>query len=67
MDEWGIGVLRIEMSGEASTKLRLTHITCCHTASIIIVASDLSCGEQHSLGAELQLQPDEEVAGVAIH
>lgn len=27
----------------------------------------LTFGEQHSHGAELQLQPDEDVAGVAIH
>lgn len=42
MGEWGIGVLRIEKSGEAGAELRLTHVTCCHTVGGIAVASDLA-------------------------
>lgn len=67
MSEWRIGVLRVKKSGEAGAQLRLTHVTRCHTVSSVTVASDLSFSEQYGHGAELQLQPDEDVAGMAIH
>lgn len=67
MGEWGICVLRIQKSREAGAELRFTHITSCHTVGSITVASNFSFGEQYSHGAEFELQPDEDVAGVAIH
>lgn len=67
MGEWGICVLRIKKPREAGTQLRFTHIASRHTVGSITVASDFTFGEQHGHGAEFELQPDEDVAGMAIH
>lgn len=67
MGERGIGVLRIQESGEAGAQFRFTHVTSSHAVGCITVASDFTFGEQDRHGAEFKLQPDEDVAGVAIH
>lgn len=67
MGEWRICVLRIQKSREASAQLRFTHIASCYAVGSVTVASDFTFGEQHGHGAEFELQPDEDVAGMAIH
>lgn len=67
MGERGICVLRIKKSGEAGAQLRFTHVASCHAVGSITVASDFTFGEQHGHGTQFELQPDEDVAGMAIH
>ena len=42
MGERGIGVLRIQKSGEAGAQLRFTHVTSSHAVGCITVASDFT-------------------------